>query len=101
MDKTVAIVIVALIFAGVVIFFFTRFLGKGKFKIKVPLGEVSAEGSNPPPASTTAGVKIKDAEAGKDMRAHSSGSGGVEMEKVKAKGDIEATHTPGDSPPKK
>jgi hypothetical protein len=101
MDKTLAIIIVAGIFSVLVIFFFTRFLGKGKFKVKVPFGEVSAEGSNPPPPSTTpGGVKIKDAEAGKDIRAHSSGVGGVELEKVKVAGHIEATHLPGDLPPK-
>lgn len=103
MDKTLAIIIVAGIFSVLVIFFFTRFLGKGKFKVKVPFGgEVSAEGSNPPPPGTTpGGVKIKEAEAGKDMRAHSSTVGGVELEKVKAAGEIEATHSPGDVPPKK
>ena len=102
MDKTLAIVIVAAIFAGVVIFFFTRFLGKGKFKIKNLFGEVTAEGSNPPPPNTTdAGVKIKDADAGKNIHAHSSSGGGVELEKVKVRGNIEATHTPGNSPPKK
>jgi hypothetical protein len=102
MDKTTAIVIVAAIFAGVVIFFFTRFLGKGKFKFKNLFGEVTAEGSNPPvPNTTAAGVKIKEADAGKNIRAHSSSGGGVELEKVKAKDDIEATHSPGNSPPKK
>jgi hypothetical protein len=101
MDKTLAIVIVAGIFSVLVIFFFTRFLGKGKFKVKVPFGEASAEGSNPPPPGTVpVGVKIKDAEAGKDVRAHSSGAGGVELEKVIAAGHIEATHSPGDLPPK-
>ena len=101
MDKTLAIVIVTGIFAVLVVFFFIRFLGKGKFKVKVPYGEVSAEGSNPPPPGTTpGGVKIKDAEAGKGVRAHSSGAGGVDLEKVKAAGDIEATHSPGDLPPK-
>ena len=102
MDKTLAIVIVAGIFSVLVIFFFTKFLGKGKFKVKVPFAEVSAEGSNPPPPATTpGGVKIKDAEAGKDLYAESFGSGGVELEKVKAKGAIEARHSPGDSRPKK
>jgi hypothetical protein len=103
MDKTLAIVMVAGIFSVLVIFFFTRFLGKGKLKVKVPLGgEVSAEGSNTlPPSTTPAGVKIRDAEAGKDVRAQSSGVGGVDLEKVKAAGRIEATHSPGDLPPKK
>ena len=41
MDKTLAIVIVAGIFSVLVIFFFTRFLGKGKFKVKVPFGEAT------------------------------------------------------------
>ena|ERR1017187_2757517 len=102
MDKTLAIVIVAAIFAGVVIFFFTRFLGKGKFKVKNLLGEVTAEGSNPPPPNTTAaGVKFKDVDAGENIHARSSSGGGVEFEKVKAKGSVEATHEPGNSPPKK
>ncbi len=53
----------------------------------------------PPLTTTPAGVKIKDAEVGRDIHAYSSGAGGVEIENAKAKGTIEGTHSPG-SPPK-
>ena len=99
--KTIGLVALCVL-ALLVIAFFSVFRGKGKFKIKTKLGEASAEGENPPPSTTTpAGVTIKGAEAGKDIHAHSFGAGGVELEKVKAKGNIDATHSPGDAPPKK
>lgn len=102
MDTTTATLIGLGILAVVVIFFFIRFGSKGKFRIKTKFGEAIAQGENsPPPAAVPAGVKIKDADAGRDLRAHSTGSGGVELERVKAKGHIEATNLPGDSPPKK
>ena len=97
--KTIALAALCVL-ALVVIAFFAVFRGKGKFQIKTKLGEASAEGENPlPPTTTAAGVKIKDAKAGRDIRAHSSGAGGVEIENAKAKGTIEGTHSPG-SPPK-
>ncbi|HYR57542.1 MAG TPA: hypothetical protein VEO95_02885 [Chthoniobacteraceae bacterium] len=81
--------------------FFAVFRGKGKFQLDTKFGKLKAEGENPPPpGAVAAGVKIKDAGAGKDVRAHSTSSGGVDFEKVKAKGGIEATHMPGESPPK-
>ncbi|MCX6956153.1 MAG: hypothetical protein NTV51_28800 [Verrucomicrobia bacterium] len=81
--------------------FFYIFRGKGEFSLKTLFGSAKAKGENPPPAKTVAsGVKIKEAEAGGDLTAHSSSEGGVELEKTKAKGGIKATHTPGASPPK-
>jgi hypothetical protein len=100
MDHNTTLLIAVGILALLVIAFFAVFRGKGKFSLKTKLGEVKAEGENPPPPTSVApGVHIKDAEAGRDIRAHSSGSGGVDLEKVKAHdGTIEATHAPGDSP---
>lgn len=101
MNVTEATLIGLGVLAVVIIVFFAVFRGKGKFKIKTKLGEASAEGENPPPpAHVAGGVKIKDAEAGGELSAHSSDTGGVDLEKVKAKRDISATHTPGDPPPK-
>jgi hypothetical protein len=102
MDTTTATLVGLGILAVVVIFFFIRFGGKGRFRIKTKFGEANAQGENPPPpAAVPAGVKIRDAEAGRDLRAHSTSPGGVELEKVKAKGHIEASNSPGDSPPKR
>ena len=101
MDTNIAIVVTIVVLGGVVIFFFVRFGGKGKFRIKSKFGEVNAEGENPPsPAAIPAGVKIKDAQAGGDLRAYSGGSGGVDLEKITAKGHIEATNSPEASSPK-
>ena len=88
------------VLALAVIAFFAVFRGKGKFHIKTPLGEASAEGESPPPSTAVAaGVRIKDADAGGILRAHSTGSGGVDLEKVKA-GVIDASSSPGVPPPK-
>jgi hypothetical protein len=100
MDLTTATLIGLGILALLVIAFFAVFRGKGKFQIVTKFGKLKAEGDNPPPTAVAAGVKIKDADAGRNIRAHGAGEGGVDLEKVKAKGDIEATHMPGDSPPK-
>ena len=98
---TVALIALGIV-ALVAIAFFAVFRGRGKVRLKGP-GEMSlkAEGENPPPpAAVPAGVRIKDAEAGQNLRAQSTGAGGVDLEKVKAKGDIEATSSPGSPPPK-
>src|SRR5262245_37422874 len=101
MDTSTATLIGLGILAIVLIIFFVRFGGKGRFKLKTKYGEVKAEGENPlPPTTVPPGVKIKDAEAGGNVSAQSATSGGVEFEKIKAKGDIEARHSPGESPPK-
>lgn len=101
MNHTEATLIGLIVLALVVIAFFAVFRGKGKFKIKTKLGEASAEGENPqPPTAVPEGVKVKGADTGGKFTAHSGGSGGVDVENVKAVGDFSATHTPGDSPPK-
>ena len=101
MDKMTASVIALGIVALLLIAFFAVFRGRGKFSLKTMFGTVKAEGENPtPPKNVPGGVKISGAEAGRDITALSKGEGGVELDKVKAKGNIDATHTPGDSPPK-
>jgi hypothetical protein len=101
MNFTQATLVGLCVLALVVVAFFAVFQGKGKFKIKTKLGEASAEGENPPPpANVAGGVKIKGAEAGGKITAHSTSAGGTDLENVKAVGDISATHTPRDSPPK-
>jgi hypothetical protein len=99
MDKTTALLIGLGILALLAIAFFAVFRGKGKLSVKSPLGNLNAEGKNPPlPAMVPGGVKIKDAEAGRNIRAQSQGAGGVDLEKVKAKGDITATSSSTDQP---
>ena len=90
------------ILALVALAFFAVFRGRGKVQLKGPFGtSVKAEGENPaPPANIPSGVKIKNADAGKNLVAHSSASGGVDLEKIRAKGNLAATHTPGAAPPK-
>lgn len=88
-----------LVLAGIA--FFAVFRGKGEIEIDAKKGTLKAKGENPPsPTTVPGGVKIEDAEAGKNFRAHSSAAGGVDLKKVKAKGGIDAVHTPGDTPPK-
>ncbi len=102
MDPTVARLVALGIIAVIVIFFFRQFRGKGQLKIKNKFGELDAKGENPPPPSAIAsGVKIEDAEAGRDLIAHSRGPGGVDLKKIKAQGNIDAAASLSDSPPKK
>lgn len=95
---------IALIALGILVLcaiaFFAVFRGKGKLQIKGPGVSLKAEGENPPPpAAVAAGVRMEDAKAGQNIRAHATGPGGVELEKVKAKGDIDASSSPiGPSP---
>ena len=99
MDKTTAFVIGLGILGVVGGMFALRYRGKGKLSVKSPLGSLKAEGEDsPPPALVPGGVKIKDADAGRNIRAESAGSGGVDLEKVKAKGDITATSAPSEKP---
>jgi hypothetical protein len=100
-DTTTATLIGLCILALIVIAFFTVFRGRGKVQIDTKFGKLKAEGENPPPATTIpAGVKVKDTTAGGSLIAHSSSEGGVDAEGAKAKGEIRATHSPGDPPPK-
>jgi len=95
MDKITAIVIVMGILALVVVAFFAVFRSKGKAKIKGPWGMgVDVEDSNQPP-----GVKIKSAQAGGSIHVESTGPGGVDLNRVKADGDITATNSPGGGQP--
>jgi hypothetical protein len=101
MDKLTASLIGLGILAALILGFFYVFRGKGKFSLRTPFGQAKAEGENPPPLKAVAGgVRIKDAEAGRDVHAQSTGDGGVDLEKVRAKRDIHATHEPGGTPPK-
>ncbi len=77
----------------VVMFLYALFAfirGKLKATVETPLAKISIEGENPPPpAKIPGGVKITDAESGARIIARSTGEGGVELEKVKAEGDID------------
>ncbi len=103
MDAKSIVLVAFAILALVAIAFFFRFGGKGKLRMKGPGGiALNAEGENPPPpAAVPAGVRIIYAEAGRHLHAKSIGSGGVDLEKIKAKVDIDATSSPGGSSPPK
>lgn len=99
--KTISLIALGIL-ALVVIAFFAVFRGRGTVQLKGLGVDLNAKGENPPPpAAVPAGVKIKDTEAGRDLIAHSTGPGGVDLEKVKAKGDIEAKSTQAGLPPPK
>jgi hypothetical protein len=102
MDSTTASVIALGILALVAIAFLAVFRGKGSIDFKGLFGtRLKAKGENPsPPAAVPSGIKIEDAEAGQNLRAHSTGPGGVQLTHVKAKtGDIDATSSPGSGQP--
>lgn len=101
MDTNTILLASFIILALLIVFFFIRFKGKGKFTIKTKLGEANAEGENESsPTAVPAGVSIKDGEAGRDVQAHSRGAGGVSLERVKAKQSLSASHLPDSHPPK-
>jgi hypothetical protein len=102
MDQSTLAVIALGILALVAVAFVAVFRGRGKIDMKGPGGvSLRAEGENPaPPSAVPSGVRIKDAEAGQNLRAQSTGPGGVDLEKVKAKGNIDAANSPGTLGPK-
>lgn len=82
--------------------FFVLFRGDGKLKIKGLGLEASAEQKQATqPATVPSGVKTGRIESGNDVTVHSSATGGVETGDIKAKGNVSATNTPGQPPPKR
>jgi hypothetical protein len=101
MDTMTLLLIGLGILALVVIAFFAVFRGKGKVQLDTKFGKLKAEGENPPPPKAVpAGVNAEDVNTGGSLIAHSSSEGGVHAKGAKAKGDIRATHLPGEPPPK-
>ena len=98
MDLTTALLLGLGILALVVIAFFAVFHGKGKFKLKSKLGEVTAEGDNP--TAIQSGVKTGNIQAGRDATVRSTATGGVQTGDVTAQGNATVEHTPGSPPPK-
>ena len=99
MDAKSAMLIALGILAIVFIVFFLIFRSKGKGKIKGPWGMgIEVEGSNEPVSKP--GVKIKGAEAGGNVRATDATGRGVDIEDIKAEGDIDVSSSPGAPPPK-
>ena len=99
MDKTTAIVVVLGILALVFVAFFAVFRKRGKGKIKGPWGMgLDVEGSN-----ESQPTRVKDVEAGGNVRVNESGGRGVDASKLKAQGDVEISSSAsgGTSPPKK
>jgi hypothetical protein len=99
MDKTTAVVVVLGIIALVFVGFFAVFRKWGRGKIKGPWGTgLEVEGSNEPQPT-----RIKDVEAGGNVRVSETGGRGVDASKLKAGGDVEisSSSSGGMSPPKK
>jgi hypothetical protein len=99
MDKTTAIVVALGILALVFVGFFAVFRTRGKGKLKGPWGMgLDVEGSNE--AQQT---RVKDVEAGGNVRVAETGGRGVDASKLKAGGDVDISSSSGGgtSPPKK
>lgn len=94
MDYYTASVIAAIVLAIVLLVFFVRYGRKVRFSIKTMLGEASAEGGEKRSESDTSGINIANTEVGRNLRATSKAEGGVKINKVKAKGDLTASHQP-------
>lgn len=99
MDTTTGIVIALGLMALVLVVFFSAFRGKGKFRIKNPLGEVSAEGKNETPHTVPTGIKAGKIDSGGNAQVHSAGEGGIDVGDVRATKDVSITQ--GQQPPKK
>lgn len=100
MDPTTAKIVAAIVLAVLLVVFIVRYGGRGKIRIRTLLGEASAEGEHQSPTHRLSGVKVKDAAAGRDLMADSRATGGVELDKVTAKRDLTAKHTPESPSPK-
>jgi len=99
MDKTTALVIVLGILALVFVAFFAVFRSKGKGKIKGPWGTgLEVEGSN-----ETQRTRVRDVDAGRNVRVTETGGRGVDASKLKAGEDVDisSSSSGGASPPKK
>ena len=95
MDKVTAALIALGVLALVLIAFFAVFRSKGRFKAEGLGVKVQAEGENAPPAgagTSAPGVRIKNVEAGGNVRAEDHTGRGVDVEGAKAiRGDVTAT----------
>ena len=99
MDKITAIVVVCGILALVFVGFFAVFRKKGKGEFKGPFGMgLKVEGSNEPQRT-----RVKDVEAGGNVRVAETDGRGVDASKLKAGGDVDISSSSGGgpSPPKK
>jgi hypothetical protein len=96
MDTTLVYVIVALIFAGVVVYAITRY-GQTKSEVTTPLGSFKIEGSNPKDETArvvsppTGGVRVKDADVGGDATLRDRTGKGADVERIKTHGDLDVT----------
>jgi hypothetical protein len=95
MDVTTAALWALGILALTIMIFFARFRKKGRFHIKTSLGEANAEGDDREDSPPSAGIRIENVTAGKNLRAQSH-TGGLELKDVKVKGSIDAA-TGGDN----
>lgn len=84
---------VVVVFAGILIFYFTVFRGKGIFRIKTLFGSVEAEGSN----DQSIEVSIENARAGRDITAQATASDIVRLKQVEAGRDVRVSKSPPDA----
>jgi hypothetical protein len=96
-DKTTAIVIIAVVFliVAAIVGFRARNL---RVKIGGPgvSGELNSEGA---PDRAPGSMKLKDIKGGRDVKARSGTGGGVSAEKIRAGQDVDiSSNNPGDAP---
>ena len=94
MNHEAAALMGAIVLAIVVIIFLFRFRHRVRFKLKTLFGEAWAEGSEKRTEDANSGVHINNAEVGRDITAISQAAGGISINKVKAKGNLSASHVP-------
>ncbi|MFZ2642604.1 MAG: hypothetical protein WA117_16525 [Verrucomicrobiia bacterium] len=93
MDKTTASIFGVVFIVLLLLGFYAVFRLRGKFKLKGPLGlSVEAEGDN-------AAMRVRQVEAGRNLRLNEATGGGVDAEKLKAKGDVEISSSSPKAPP--
>lgn len=101
MDKYTYFLIALIIIALLAIAFFAVFRGKGKVKVKAPLGvSLEAEGENPaPPSAPTHDARITDARSQTGGATAEARGGSATIERVVAHGDIIARTGPATEKP--
>lgn len=93
MDKTTASIFGLVFIVLLLLGFYAVFRRRGKLKLKGPFGmSVDAEGDN-------AAMRVRQVEADGNVRLNEATGGGVDAEKLKAKGDVEISSSSPKAPP--
>jgi len=98
MNATTATILALGVITSAFIAFFIVFRSKGKGEIKGPFGiGLKVEGANQP--ENKAGLRLSKAQAGGDLRAQDRTGLGLDVEKVKAQGNIDLSSFGSGDPP--